>query len=77
MKNQFLESVLKIIQKDEIKKEIIKICKPVLLVILNEIYPGEFKSVPDPYYGGEQGFKNIYDMLEKACERIISKYESR
>jgi len=39
MKNQFLESVLKIIQKDEIKKEIIKICKPVLLVILNEIYP--------------------------------------
>jgi len=40
-------------------------------------YPGEFKSVPDPYYGGEQGFKNIYNMLEKACERIISKYESR
>lgn len=39
MKNQFLESVLKIIQKEEIKKEIIKICKPVLLVILNEIYP--------------------------------------
>ena len=39
MKNQFLESVLKIIQKDEIKKEIIKICKPVLLVILHEIYP--------------------------------------
>ena len=46
-------------------------------LILNEIYPDEFKSVPDPYYGGEQGFKNIYDMLEKACERIISKYESR
>ena len=46
-------------------------------LILNEISPGEFKSVPDPYYGGEQGFKNIYDMLEKACERIISKYESR
>ena len=46
-------------------------------LILNEILPGEFKSVPDPYYGGEQGFKNIYDMLEKACERIISKYESR
>ena len=46
-------------------------------LILNELYPGEFKSVPDPYYGGEQGFINIYDMLEKACERIISKYESR
>ena len=39
MKNLFTESILKIIQKDEFKKEIIKICKPVLLVILHEIYP--------------------------------------
>ena len=28
-------------------------------LILNEVYPNQFKSVPDPYYGGEKGFENI------------------
>lgn len=39
MKNVFLESILKIIQKDEVKCEIIKICKPIVMIILQEIYP--------------------------------------
>ena len=46
-------------------------------LILNEIYPNEYMSVPDPYYGGDQGFVNIYDLLNKACEKIASKYETR
>ena len=32
-------------------------------LILNEIYPKEYKSVPDPYYGGDEGFQNIYNLL--------------
>ncbi len=39
MKNVFLESILKIIQKDQVKSEIIKICKPIVMIILHEIYP--------------------------------------
>ncbi len=39
MKNVFLDSILKIIQKDEVKSEIIKICKPIVMIILHEIYP--------------------------------------
>ena len=39
MKNPFLETILKIIQKDEVKSEIIKICKPIVMIILHEIYP--------------------------------------
>lgn len=46
-------------------------------LILNEIYPNEYMSVPDPYYGGDQGFINIFDLLDKACEKIASKNESR
>ena len=46
-------------------------------LILNEIYPNEYKSVPDPYYGGEYGFINIFDLLDKACEKIASKNETR
>ena len=32
-----------------------------------------FKSreVPDPYYGGEQGFEHVLDLLEDACEGLL------
>lgn len=46
-------------------------------LILNEIYPKEYKSVPDPYYGGNEGFQNIYNLLETSCEVIAKKYETR
>ena len=46
-------------------------------LILNEIFPNQFKSVPDPYYGGARGFENIYNLLNKACEKIASKHEPR
>ena len=29
------------------------------------------KSVPDPYYGGEDGFFNVYDILEESIEFIL------
>ena len=35
--------------------------------ILNEVYPGENFDVPDPYYGGDDGFQNVYNMLDEAC----------
>ena len=44
-------------------------------MILNEVNPGEFKSVPDPYYGGENGFKEVYEILNKACKQIILNIE--
>ena len=28
------------------------------------------KEVPDPYYGGEDGFKKVFDLLDQACEDI-------
>ncbi|WBX70441.1 low molecular weight protein-tyrosine-phosphatase [Tenacibaculum retecalamus] len=42
-------------------------------MILNEQYPTENRNVPDPYYGGNQGFENVYKMLDEACEIIASK----
>lgn len=29
--------------------------------------------VPDPYYGGAQGFENVIDILEDACEGLLKK----
>ncbi|HHC80323.1 MAG TPA: low molecular weight phosphotyrosine protein phosphatase [Flavobacteriia bacterium] len=42
-------------------------------MILNEIFPGENVDVPDPYYGGEFGFENVYTLLDKACTQIAKK----
>lgn len=28
-------------------------------------------SVPDPYYGGAQGFENVLDILEDACRGLL------
>ena len=44
-------------------------------MILNEINPKVYQSVPDPYHGGENGFQEIYNMLDKACDKIIQNIE--
>jgi protein-tyrosine phosphatase len=41
-------------------------------LILNEVYPNQNYSVPDPYYGGEQGFENVFKMLDEACTNIAN-----
>lgn len=30
-------------------------------------------SVPDPYYGGDQGFELVLDILEDACEGLLER----
>ncbi len=29
-------------------------------------------DVPDPYYGGERGFEDVLDMVERACDGLIA-----
>ncbi len=45
-------------------------------LILNESYPGENRRVPDPYYGGNDGFENVYNLLDEATDRIIERLHS-
>ena len=45
-------------------------------LLLNELYPGKNKSVPDPWYGTEPVFHDAYKIIERACEQIINKYAS-
>lgn len=42
-------------------------------MILNEVFPNENLDVPDPYIGGNYGFKNVYKMLDEACDIIAKK----
>ena len=41
--------------------------------ILDEILNYNLKDVPDPYYGGGNGFDAVYEMLDTACEIIANK----
>ena len=42
-------------------------------LLLNEIYPGENRDVPDPWYGTEPGYHLVYDLIDKACEQTDKK----
>ena len=43
-------------------------------LLLDELYPGERKSVPDPWYGTEKDYHAVFEMIDKACEKIIEPY---
>lgn len=34
-------------------------------------------QVPDPYYGGEDGFEAVLDMVEDACDQLIIELRSK
>jgi len=42
-------------------------------LLMNELYPGKNKDVPDPWYGPEPGYHEVYDMIDAACDKIIEK----
>lgn len=39
-------------------------------LLLNASQPELNLEVPDPYFGGEQGFEEVYQMVYKACQHI-------
>ena len=32
---------------------------------------GKGKDVPDPYFGGPEGFENVYQMLDRSCKKFL------
>ena len=40
-------------------------------LLMNESYPGENRQVPDPYTGGQQGFEQVYQMLNHAIHCFL------
>jgi protein-tyrosine phosphatase len=45
-------------------------------LLLNVVHPGENRDVPDPWYGPEQGYYLVYDLVEEACEILIKKLQA-
>ncbi len=43
---------------------------------LNALHPGKNNDVPDPWYGDEDGYVDVYDIIDKACDAIIADHIS-
>lgn len=42
-------------------------------LILDETFPAKNAEVPDPYYGGDDGFDHVYSLLDDACQKIANR----
>jgi len=45
-------------------------------LLLNRYKPGSNMSVPDPWYGGDEGFEEVYHLIDEACENIVEDFEN-
>ena len=65
MDNSNLREILHLANSDNEKQKVD--------LIMNTVDPGKNVAVPDPYYG-EHGFEKVFEMLNKACDKIIEQY---
>lgn len=65
MDHSNLQNVLRLARNDEDKAKVD--------LILNELKAGSNQDVPDPYYGGDDGFEQVYRLLDAASDNIVKK----
>lgn len=63
------ENVIALARNDTDKKKI--------EMFLNLTHPGENIEVPDPYFGGDNGFQEVYEMLNGAADVLIDQINGK
>lgn len=43
---------------------------------LMSVISGKNEPIPDPYFGDEEGFDKTFEMLDKACNKIVQKLKA-
>ncbi len=64
---------------DDVLREIRRISGPKadyrhVKLFLDELEPGCGRSVPDPWYGDEEGYAGVYDMIDATCDAILKNH---
>lgn len=59
-----LQNILKLARDDYDRKKV--------SLLLDVLYPGQDQSVPDPYFGGQRGFEDVFDMIDEAAHKILT-----
>ncbi len=65
MDNSNLRNVFALSKTEEHRKKV--------KLFLNELYPNENLNVPDPYYSGDDGFEEVFQLVYQTCEKITEK----
>jgi protein-tyrosine phosphatase len=42
--------------------------------LMNESFPFENRSIPDPYHGVESDYEHVYSMIALACDDVVLRY---
>jgi len=61
-----LQNILTLARNENDKKKV--------KLILNESFPEEDREVPDPYFGGEEGFQHVFGLLDETTDQLIKNY---
>jgi protein-tyrosine phosphatase len=43
-------------------------------LLMDAVHPGRNMDVPDPWYGPEPGYHEVFAMIDEACNQIIQQY---
>ncbi|MBK7667450.1 MAG: low molecular weight phosphotyrosine protein phosphatase [Sphingobacteriaceae bacterium] len=62
-----LQNVLNLARNEEDKQKVD--------LFLNISQPNANMEVPDPYFGGEAGFENVFQLVWNASEKLIEKHQ--
>lgn len=68
MDSSNLNNILALATTDEHRKKVD--------LLLNEAYPGENRPLPDPYYGNETDFENVFRLAHEACTALAYKLKN-
>lgn len=41
-------------------------------LLMNILHPGQDRDVPDPWYGAEPGYHEVFRMIDEACTRLVA-----
>lgn len=69
MASDVMDDIRKIAGKDFDQKKV--------KFFLDELYPNKEIDVPDPWYGTEPGYHEVFDLINQTTEVIIKKYSPR
>ncbi len=63
---------------DDVKKIAgIKFDKSKIDYFMNELNPNKNEEVPDPWYGNEDGYVKVYNLINETCDAILKNYNGR
>ncbi len=62
------QNVLRLARSDEDRAKV--------SMFLNSLVPGSDSPLPDPWFGGVDGFEDVYQMLSKTSDKIVSELKN-